>query len=429
MAETANNINKLVLKAISAYKNRFNHQPVMGAIAPGRVNLIGEHTDYNLGYVLPVAINRWVVVVAGLVVSDNNNPITGQSTCSTSSTIVALDFNDEIMVDLSTEVSVSDKIWANYPLGVAHIFQKYGYSLPNVNMVITSSVPIGSGLSSSAAAEVSVATLLEMITGITLDPVVKASWCREAEHAFPGVPCGIMDQMISILARKGCGLLVDCQTGLYEYVSMPSVEEAVLLIANTNVKHQLATTEYSLRRDQCENAIKQIQQSGLNDFKKIQSLRDIKLTDLQTLKSYIDPVAYLRVLHVIEENTRTLKAVEALRNEDLFAVGQMMYACHASLRDNYAVSCPELDYLVELVHNFSNKNRNTSADSGIYGSRMTGAGFGGCTITLCVPEVVEKLTAYLQNAYNSRFNRELTVFTASVAGGASAIKNIDYAEG
>ncbi len=392
--------------ATQSFCARFNRNPTLAAVAPGRVNLIGEHTDYNAGYALPIAIDRWAIAVADIKTPDESRV----------TTIASLDLDEEIKIDQSQPLMPSDIDWANYPLGVLHEFRQHGIELPDLNLMLTSSVPIGAGLSSSAAITVSIATIFEQIAGIDLEPEAKAAWCQRAEHEFPNVPCGIMDPTIAVKAMEDHALLLDCQSYETKLVPLPPAEDMVVLIANTNKRHSLSQSEYSKRRDECAKTLKALTQlTG----ETCQSLRNISLTTLHKYKDDLDPVLYQRSAHVVQENMRVLLAVQALLHQDLQKFGQLIFESHESLRDTYEVSCPELDTLVELAGEFSLTH--SGRDAGVYGARMTGAGFGGCTITLCKPEAVEKVTQHMIHGYRAKYDTAPTIFEVVAADGAQPL--------
>ncbi|MCE9518938.1 MAG: galactokinase [Verrucomicrobia bacterium] len=275
-----------------------------------------------------------------------------------------------------------------------------------LDVLLHSTVPLGSGLSSSAALEVCTATLLEAVTGNNLDPIEKALLCQKAEHDFAGVPCGIMDQFISALGREGHLLLLDCRTRKTELVPMsdPSV---ALLIINTNVKHELSGGEYTERRAQCEEAARNLG---------VKSLRDVTAKQLEDGKSKMSEVIYRRARHVISEIERTLRAAEGVRQSDWSTVGQLMNASHVSLRDDYEVSCHELDVVVEITAGIGKSG-------GVYGCRMTGGGFGGCCVALVQSDHLEAITKNIAAAYKAKTGIEATLFASRPAAGATIIKS------
>jgi len=412
MTQTDSAISILLEGAVEGFRARFGREPTMAAAAPGRVNLIGEHTDYNGGFVLPIAIDQWSVVVGDIVSAEENEGSGGSV-----STWMSLDLDEEFEVDWSQSFTPIDgRNWINYPMGVVEEFRQHQIELPGIDFVLTSSIPIGAGLSSSAALTVSLATLFEQSVGIELDPVKKARWCQRAEHEFPKVPCGLMDPMISALAVEGRALLIDCQSMETKLVEMPSAEEAVLLVANSNVRHHLASSEYAVRKEECARAVRAIQQDWRAE---VLSLRDVTNADLKAIRDVIDPVLFKRTMHVVTENLRTLEAVEALMRGDLRRFGQYMFASHLSLRDDYEVSCDELDNLVELAGEFCEAV--SGRDGGVYGARMTGGGFGGCVIVLCRPDAAEAVGEHLITGQRAKFDRSPTIFSTQAVGSAFAV--------
>ena len=363
--------------------------------APGRVNLIGEHTDYNDGFVLPMAIEFYTVIAADRPVG-NAKQIHLVSTCC----------EKPVIIDPAEPLSPYPKgTWTNYPAGVIAGFIARGLNPGGFDAVIDSTVPFGGGLSSSAALEVATATLLEVITGKKLDPVEKALLCQKAEHAFAGMPCGIMDQFISVMGRENHLLLLDCRSRRTELVPLNDPSIAVLIV-NTNVKHQLTGSEYPTRRKQCETAAQILA---------VPSLRSATARALEEAKGRMDEVVYRRARHVIGEIERTVHASEGIRASNWAAVGQLMYASHDSLRDDYEVSCKELDAIVEIAQAIGIKG-------GIYGCRMTGGGFGGCTVALVKADAIEAISKRIAADYKNKTGIEATIFSSRPAAGAMVIK-------
>lgn len=375
------------------FQSQYGRPPRWIVAAPGRVNLIGEHTDYNDGFVLPMAIEFYAVMAADRS-SDGGNLVTLQSTLEA----------EPVTIDLSSPITPGAPKWGNYPRGVFAGFLARGIDPGGLDVVLHSTVPLGSGLSSSAALEVCTATLIEAVTGKTLDPIEKALLAQKAEHNFAGVPCGIMDQFISALGREGHLLLLDCRSRETELVPMddPSVE---LLIVNTNVKHELGSGEYARRRAECEQAAKILG---------VSSLRDATIEQLEAKKEAMTGVVYRRARHVIGEIERTLRAVESIRKSDWPAVGRLMYASHQSLRDDYEVSCRELDAIVEIAQELGQQG-------GVFGCRMTGGGFGGCAVALVRTERAEAITKKIAADYKTKTGLEATVFNSRPAAGASIL--------
>lgn len=381
-------VNTQLATACAAFERRFGRSPRFAASAPGRVNLIGEHTDYNAGFVLPIAIDRRTVVVAA------------PTDCG-ESRIIAIDLDESFSCDLASPlVPVSEPQWANYLLGVVDQFKQRGVDLSNLDIVVTSSVPIGAGLSSSASVEVAMATLLEQVADIELDSTEKALLCRDAEHAFPGTPCGVMDMFAAVFARPDHALLLDCEVNEARHVHMPGKDDVTLLIADTTVKHELATGEYARRRAACERAARTM---GLGSLRQatIEMLNDAGLTQTE----------HQRATHVVQENDRTLRAAELLESNDLAGFGDLMFQSHDSLRYLYEVSCDELDTLVEEAKLMRHEGM------GVFGARMTGGGFGGCAIVLCKPHQVDRIIKRLKSAYQSAHDRTPRIYSAHACRG------------
>jgi galactokinase len=337
------------------FQSRFGHVPSVVAAAPGRVNLIGEHVDYNHGFVLPMAIERYVIIA----VAPSSDPSQEHAAFYSS------DMQESIDVPIGASFGPTCSGWGRYIEGVIAGFVSGGCSVPPLNAVIGSNVPHGGGLSSSAALEVATATMLEGITGQQLEPLEKAILCQHAEHNFAGMPCGIMDQVSSVFGMPGELMLLDCIS--QEIQTVPFHEENVsVLITNSNIKHELAGGEYAERRRQCESAFEKL---GLLSW------RDVTLTDLDSARSRLtnDELACGR--HVVTEIARTLDAAEAFADGQWALVGELMYSSHESLQKDFRVSCAELDALVRIA-------REIGPEDGVYGSRMTGGGFGGCSVTL-----------------------------------------------
>jgi galactokinase len=378
-----------VEQSTTRFRAHFGDSPVYLAAAPGRVNLIGEHTDYNDGLVFPLAIERYTLTAARL---------NGERIIRLASTLSDVDAE----IDLDSSIEPGEPAWANYVKGVVAGFRERGIELPGFDCLVTSCVPLGGGLSSSAALEVSVATLLESISGQRIDPEAKALLCQAAEHRFAGVPCGIMDQFISVFGEADHLMLLDCRTR--ERTMVPfSDPDVTLLIINTNVKHDLADGAYAERRSQCETAAKVIG---------VPALRDANLHALENVQASMDEVVFRRARHVISENARTLEAAEAIKHSDWPRLGELMYASHASLRNDYEVSCDELDLLVEL----------SREREGVFGCRMTGGGFGGCVVSLVRRSQAEAIAGELSAAYRERTGIDPTWFISRPARGARILE-------
>ncbi len=386
-------LNLMAGRAADLFARCFGHPPRWVVAAPGRVNLIGEHTDYNDGFVLPMAIERYVVIA-------------GDTNAGREVTLHSVTTGETARFDIRPKVARGEPAWSNYVRGVVAGFAERTKKLPAFDAVIESTLPLGGGLASSAALEVATATLLEAMTGQALEPIAKALLCQRAEHDFAGVPCGIMDQFTSILAQQNHAVLLDCRSRTTTAVPMTDPAITVLII-NTNIRHKLAEGEYAQRRSQCEEAA---------DVLKVPALRDATPAMLEAARGQLDPVVFRRAHHVISENERTLQAAKAMQASDWPAAGQLMYASHASLRDDYQVSCPELDTVVEIAQEIG-------AAGGVLGCRMTGGGFGGCAVSLVKTDLVQRITRNLDAAYEKKTRRQTTIFYSHPAAGARVLKS------
>lgn len=388
-------LEKQVSSAADSFRRRFDREPRWIAAAPGRVNLIGEHIDYSDGFVLPMAIDRYCVIAAGEAPSER-------------ATVFSVATAEETDISLSEpRRHQTPGHWSNYVAGViagclAREMRPRGFQA-----VIESSVPVGGGLSSSASLEVATATLLEAMTSKTLEPVEKALLCQKAEHEFAGVPCGIMDQFASVLCRADHLMLLDCRSQQVEHIPLADPNVTVLIV-NTNVKHELSGGEYAERRGQCESAAGKLG---------VVSLRDATLRELEANRSKLADVEFRRARHAIGEIERTVAAAAALKAGNWPLVGRLMYASHDSLRDDYEVSCTELDLLVELA-------RELGSTGGVIGSRMTGGGFGGCTVSLVDTAKVDTVAQHLATSYRARTGIEPSILTSRPARGAHAVKGV-----
>jgi len=389
-------LDELVVRVKRDYQQRFGRAPQWLAAAPGRVNLIGEHTDYNEGFVLPMAIERYVVVAAAEVTGAAGEAEVGLHSC-------LLNQSERCQVGASDFRKLAP--WARYVYGVMVGCGEQGLAPPALEVLIDSTVPLGGGLSSSAALEVATATLLEAVTGKSLDPIRKALLCQKAEHHYAGMPCGIMDQFTSVLGQASHLLLLDCRSTEVQLVPLADPDVEVLII-NTNVKHELTGSEYPLRRSQCETAARTMG---------VRSLRDASPALLAEFSASLDPVLQCRARHVIGEIERTEMAAQCLAAGQWARLGELMYASHASLRDDYEVSCQELDLLVELAQKHG-------AGGKVIGSRMTGGGFGGCTVSLVRKNHLEAVAAAIGTDYRQQTGIAPSLFTTRPAQGAQIVR-------
>jgi galactokinase len=386
------NLSDLVSDAAAGLKQRFQAEAIITAAAPGRVNLIGEHIDYCDGFVMPFAIDRYIVIA-------------GHPNGSHEARIATAISEDIATIDLTELQQVSEPKWANYLRGVIRGFQDRGYTIPGFDAFILSSVPGGAGLSSSAALECATATFLEGLLGIHLDTREKALLCQKAEHDFAHVPCGIMDQFASAFGQPNRLVLIDCQSGEPEMVPFENPDLTVL-ISNTLVSHELSDGGYAARRKHTED--------GLSILGKA-SWRDVVTTDVQTHWEALGEPVNRRARHVVGEISRTISAAAALARNDFEALGPLMAASHDSLRDDFNVSCKELDILVEIA-------RNIGRQGGVIGARMTGGGFGGSTVTLCESSKASEIAATLSAEYEKATGIQPQIFASRPAQGAHLIQ-------
>ncbi len=394
--DKAISLEDLTSRTEQRFEQQFGHVPTWIVAAPGRVNLIGEHTDYNDGFVLPMAIDRYVVMAAARSTeTDVERPVRAFSS--------EVGQTERLSPDIKDPSEVSP--WARYVLGVMVGCSERGMDYGPLDVVIESTVPLGGGLSSSAALEVATATLLEAVTGQAMDDVDKALLCQKAEHEYAGMPCGIMDQFMSVMGRRDHLMLLDCRSRDVKLVPMND-ENITVLIINTNVKHELTGGEYAERRSQCEAAAEKMG---------VTSLRDASFDLLGQSKEALEPVFHRRARHVIAEIERTIEAAARIEAGDWARVGQLMYASHESLRDDYEVSCDELDLLVELA-------KKQGESGAVIGSRMTGGGFGGCTVSLVRSADVESVAASVRADYQRRTGIEPSIFTTRPAQGAHIMR-------
>ena len=374
------------------FANRFHADPRLFR-APGRVNLIGEHTDYNDGFVMPFAIDR-ATIVAGTQRSDHKIEA------------VALDMDESATIDLDAESQKRRKKWTDYVEGTARCVEEKFGRIEGANLVISSTVPIGSGLSSSAAIETSVGFAMLSLSGIEIDREKLAFAAQRAEHEYAGIRSGIMDQFASSFCKKGNAMILDCRSLTREQIPFET-SETVTIVCDSKVEHSLASSEYNKRREECEEGVRILQKLR----PEIKALRDAKIDELNRSKDEMPEVVFRRCRHVITENDRTLKAAEFFRLHHLVEAGKLMFESHRSLRDDYQVSCKELDALVEIA----------SSVDGVFGARMTGGGFGGCTVNIVQRKVADQFERSIRNGYMSRFQKMPDVYRFKAADGASEI--------
>ncbi len=360
--------------------------------APGRVNLIGEHTDYNDGFVMPAALDfsTWVKV----------SPLEQRKL-----KIFSENFNDEIEIDLDDQNLAARGRWSDYPVGVAVILERAGHRLRGAQLLIRGEVPMGSGLSSSAAVEVATACALVANSELKIDPRELALLCQRAENEFVGARVGIMDQFISLFGQKQKALLLDCRS--LEFRLLPLPDNVRLIICNTMVKHTLASSAYNERRAQCEAGVKHLAKF----MPDVTALRDVAIEQLEEHRHGLDNVVYRRCRHVITENARVLAAGDALERGDLERFGKLMGESHRSLRDDYEVSSEELDLMVEIGEKIE----------GVFGARMTGGGFGGCTVNLVADSHAEGFEMRVFEEYERATSLKPEIYVCTAANGAEEV--------
>lgn len=377
-----------------AFEGIFGSRPAVVVRAPGRVNLIGGHTDYNEGYVLPVAIDRSVMVAA----SPRKDDLV---------VLHALDFNQRAKFSLETIEYDDEMTWSNYQRGVALFLQQEGFELTGLNACISGDVPIGSGLSSSAAVEVAMAYAWRVLGELELDMVKLALLCQRAENEFVGMSCGIMDQLISALGKRGCAMLLDCRSLKREFVPLPS--GVAIVVSDTLVRRELVASEYNLRRQECEEGVRLLRKY----LPGIEALRDVSLAQFERYEGELPDVVRKRCRHVVYENQRVLEGMASLRERNLARFGQLMNESHASLRDDYEVSCRELEAIAEAAQEVK----------GVYGTRLTGAGFGGCTVSLVDEEAVEDFRKHVAAKYRAATGIAFQIHVCRAEGGVNVVSD------
>lgn len=391
MLQAAPTLDKLSAQAKAGLIENLQSQATVIAAAPGRVNLIGEHIDYCDGFVLPFAIDRYIVIAG-----TRNN-------CNAARIATALG-GDIAEFDVSQPINEGEPKWTNYLRGVIRGFQDRGYKIPGFDAYILSSVPGGAGLSSSAALECATATFLEDLLGVEIDTREKALLCQKAEHDFAHVPCGIMDQFASAFGAKDRLVLIDCMTGQPQLIPFTNPDLTVL-ISNTMVHHELSDGGYALRRKHTEDALAMIGKP---------SWRDVTMTDVENHWDRLGDPVNRRARHVVGEIARTMEAAEALKHDNFEKIGPLMTASHRSLRDDFEVSCKELDVMVEIAEQIGRSG-------GVIGARMTGGGFGGSTVTLCESKFADKIATRLAADYHAKTGITAQIFASRPSLGAHRV--------
>lgn len=381
------------------FRQRFGKEPAHLALAPGRVNLLGEHVDFNDGFVLPTAIDRATYIAFSPSDSDRSN-------------LLAVDFSEQASFTSASVLSKTDadgaplSEWARYPAGVAWSLVEAGQTAPALEAVFASDVPRGAGLSSSASVEMAFAVAWSTLGGWTLPPMQRALLGQKAENKYVGVNCGIMDQFASACGVADQLLLLDCRS--LEWQALPIPENAAIVIADTSMRRKLTTSGYNERRQSCEEAVKILAE----ELPGIKALRDVSVKDFNRLCDRLPILVEKRARHVVEEIARTLRAIPLLKQGNIHEFGQIMNQCHVSLRDLYEVSIPELNTMVEIAQSLP----------GCYGARLTGAGFGGCTVNLVDHSMAESFGAQLTARYQSQTGLKPEIYVCRASDGARVIR-------
>jgi len=389
----------LIDQITNIYQEKFRHAPAHIARAPGRVNLLGEHVDYNDGFVLPAAINRATYVAFSL-------------TDAPHSSLVAADFDQQVSFSAETVLTKAQADgsplpeWGLYPAGVMWTLLEEKLTTPSLNAVFASDVPRGSGLSSSASIEMAYMIAGQTLGGWELPPMKRALLGQKAENKYVGVNCGIMDQFASACGVENKLLLLDCRS--LEWKTLPLPENVSIVIADTTIRRKLTSGEYNKRRDACEEAVRLLNQ----DLSGIRSLRDVRIEDFNRLADKLPDLVEKRARHVVEEIGRSDQAEALLEAGNVRDFGGLMNECHVSLRDLYEVSCPELNVMVEVAQSIE----------GCYGARLTGAGFGGCTVNMVANESVNNFVQALESGYKSKTGLQPEIYVTGASNGAELLK-------
>jgi galactokinase len=375
----------------------FHETPII-IRSPGRVNLIGEHTDYNMGFVLPAAIDKAIYFALSPA---------ADSRCR----LYSYDLKDEYHFSLEN-LEHSKKSWPNYLIGVVDQMMKNGHTVGGFNCVFGGNIPIGAGLSSSAAIEAGLIFGLSRLFNLDIDKLDMVKMAQKAENEFVGVKCGIMDQFINIFGEQDNVLKIDCRSLEYEY--LPFNHNVAIVLFDSCVKHSLASSEYNKRREECDAGVEIIRRQHPS----VTHLRDVSPEMLASVKSKMNDLTYRRCKYVVEEDTRLLAACDALKENDLQSFGTFMFETHEGLKNDYEVSCKELDVLVELVKN----------NPKVYGARMMGGGFGGCTINLVEPDAVVQVCSSVGKEYAKVFGAEPKAYITSISAGTEILSADEYAK-
>ncbi|KDN56624.1 galactokinase [Flavobacterium seoulense] len=380
----------LINKTVNSFKEAFGSEPTKVVLSPGRINIIGEHIDYNDGYVLPAAIDK---IICFAFAKNNTN----------TSKVIALDLNDSFEIDVTAEVKLDDNSWTNYIRGVINQLKINGFQFEGVNCVFSSNIPVGSGLSSSAALECGFLFGMNDLFNLNIKPVDIALLGQKAEH-WVGIKCGIMDQFSSVMGLEDKVIKIDCRTLEYSYHDANFADYSLILF-DSNVKHSLMTSAYNERRQQCEEGIAIVKAN----FPEIKSFRDCTEQTIIDLEDKMSHEVFRRSLFVVKEINRVIQACEALDNGKIEFLGELMFATHDGLSKDYEVSCEELDLLVDLA----------KEETAVIGSRLMGGGFGGCTINLVKKGHEQQIKDKFSKLYTEAFGIELKIYDVKVSNGTS----------
>lgn len=387
---------QIIRDITNEFNTRFQEEYIL-VKSPGRVNLIGEHTDYNDGFVLPAAVDKSIVLALNINDTDQVR-------------FYSVDMEEEFKSDISGRITKSDLSWPNYLLGVVDELRNHGYEVEGFDCVFGGNVPIGAGMSSSAALGGGILYGLVNLFELEISPVKMAQIAQKAENDFVGVQCGIMDQFVSLNGKKNHALKLDCRSLEYEYYPF-NCNDIHIVLCDTGIRRELASSEYNKRREQCEQGVERLREFD----PKIRSLRDVKLDFLMLHDQDMDSTVFKRCKYVVEENKRVLQACRDLEHDDFSSFGERMYRSHAGLRYEYEVSCKELDTLVDIAWDFN----------GVYGCRMMGGGFGGCTINLVNDEHLDQFIDQIKKQYAEEIGDEISIYKTRVSAGTHLLKQKD----
>lgn len=374
----------------ASFTDKFKTSPTLTVKSPGRINIIGEHTDYNNGFVLPAAIDKYIYVA----LSERDDQLLN---------LYSQDYNQFYQTDLNT-INIDTPDWVKYIIGVAQLINKKTDKIKGFNLYLAGDVPLGAGLSSSAALSCATGFALNELFNCSLSRIEIAKIGQQTEHEYIGLKCGIMDQFASVLGKDNHAIKLDCRDLSYEYIPLDWAENEILLL-NTNVKHNLASTAYNNRRESCEQGVAWIKEH----FPEVNSLRDVSIEQLDNIVRPKSEEVYTKCRFIVEENKRLSAAVEAFYNKDIEQLGKLLYKAHWALSREYEVSCPELDFLVSAAE----QNQN------VIGARMMGGGFGGCTINIIKKGKSEEFIQEIAQRYQETFHLDLTPIQVKISNGSS----------